>query len=362
MTERPREAAREEYLPAATAANRTVAPYRGSWCRHVLPSLPEVDVSPTTRQPDPGPLRLVEHTSAETLTEAVAWLQAAEAATGIPLVDESESERLRQLGNDGSTAPGWWCATAERAGQVVGYVALVRPEDPSGMATGDVAVGGRHFAGTDAASIRSYLLSAVTDQLDAEVAASVQVWMRDVTEAHLEGVEDDGFVVARRLGILGRDLTDNVEVAEVPGIEVRAFQPGSDDDAVVEILARAYEGTGDGGWTPERFARRQQLPWFRADDLLLAQEHDGGRILGLHWLKRRGEGVGEVYNLAIHPAGQGRGLGGLLLTAGLAHLGRTGCHEVLLWVDRANDPAVKLYTSRGFETRWDDVALQAELT
>jgi hypothetical protein len=30
---------------------------------------------------------------------------------------------------------------------------------------------------------------------------------------------------------------------------------------------------------------------------------------------------------------------------------------VLLWVDRANERAVRLYTSQGFTTRWDDVAL-----
>jgi ribosomal protein S18 acetylase RimI-like enzyme len=32
---------------------------------------------------------------------------------------------------------------------------------------------------------------------------------------------------------------------------------------------------------------------------------------------------------------------------------------VLLWVDRANERAVELYTSRGFTTRWDDVAFEA---
>ncbi len=308
---------------------------------------------------------MVPRRSADELAPTIAWLDAAESATGIPLVDEAERERLRQLQTDGTRPPRWWSVTAERDGEVVGYAALVAPDDPEGTATGDVAVGGRHFAGDDAPQVRSRLLAAVRNHLDpgggtGDVpTASAQVWLRDVSEAHLAGVADDGFVVARRLGILGQALDSDVEVEDVDGVRIRAFEPGTDDGAVVGILALAYEGTGDGGWTPERFAERQRLPWFRTDDLLLAQDDSTGRILGLHWLKRRGEGVGEVYNLAIHPEGQGRGVGGLLLAAGLAHLQSTGCHDVLLWVDRANDRAVQLYTSRGFTTRWDDVALEA---
>jgi mycothiol synthase len=99
------------------------------------------------------------------------------------------------------------------------------------------------------------------------------------------------------------------------------------------------------------------LPWFRAEDLLVAEAPDG-RLLGLHWLKRREADVGEVYNLAVHPDGQGQRLGPLLLAAGLAHLRAVGCEDVLLWVDRANDRAVRLYEGEGFTTRWDDVALE----
>ncbi len=94
---------------------------------------------------------------------------------------------------------------------------------------------------------------------------------------------------------------------------------------------------------------------------MIAEDADG-RVLGLHWLKRRSASVGEVHNLAIHPDGQGRGLGPLLLRAGLDHLAATGCDEVVLWVDRANERAVRLYTSLGFVTRWDDVALARTLS
>jgi mycothiol synthase len=82
-----------------------------------------------------------------------------------------------------------------------------------------------------------------------------------------------------------------------------------------------------------------------------------GQLLGVHWTKRRTSEIGEVHNLALHPDVQGRGLGGPLLDAGLAHLEHVGCREVILWVDARNAPALALYRSRGFSVRWDDVAL-----
>lgn len=311
----------------------------------------------------PAPLIVRELEDAQETALATAWLDWAERAAGVPLVDEKERDRLTRLQQNGTRETRWRSLAAQEQERIVGYGAVVVPERTDGHAAGDVAVGsGTEAMGSGAeavspAAVRSALLRELHHLVVPEQAASLQVWMRHVTDQHLDGVEADGFVVARRLGILGRDLTDEVEHVEVAGVTVRAYDPARDDDAVVETLALAYDGTGDGGWTHERFADRKELPWFREDDLLLAEDDASGRVLGLHWLKRRGGGVGEVYNLAIHPDGQGRGLGGLLLAAGLNHLRATGCHDVLLWVDRANQRAVELYTGRGFTTRWDDVAL-----
>jgi len=330
------------------------------------------------------PVTVQELTGAQQTAPAITWLAAAEDEVGGPLVDESERERLTQLQRTHTRESRWRSLAAQVGSQVVGYAGVRLPTDASGGATGDVAVGA---AGTTSATIsattspatsatteaspapgphpavvRSALLRELHHLVVPAHAAELQVWMRHVSDEHVTGLEDDGFVVGRRLGILGCELAEEVEVPEVPGVTVREYEPGEDDAAVVEVLALAYEGTGDGGWTPERFAERRTLPWFRAEDLLLAEDEAAGRVLGLHWLKRRGEGVGEVYNLAIHPQGQGRGLGVLLLSAGLAHLRDVGCHDVLLWVDRANERAVELYTSRGFTTRWDDVALDAVTT
>ena len=306
----------------------------------------------------PPAIRVQRADGAADLQAATGYLDAVEAQAGVPLVDEAERERLRRAVADGAAPDASWrpvLAVAE--GSVVGYAAVAAPSGADDTAVGDLSVP------SDPAlrrAVRSALLGAlVTEGSDLEVAR-LQVWMRHVTDDDLTGVEGDGFGVARRLGILGRRLAHPVEVPAAGEWTVRAYRPGADDDAVVAVLFGAYEGTDDGGWTLERFAEKRALPWFRAEDLLVAEALDG-RLLGLHWLKRRGSAVGEVYNLAVHPDGQGQRLGPLLLAAGLAHLRAAGCEDVLLWVDRANDRAVRLYEAAGFATRWDDVALEHPL-
>jgi mycothiol synthase len=124
----------------------------------------------------------------------------------------------------------------------------------------------------------------------------------------------------------------------------------------VRLLMRAYPELA--GWYADGFAVLCAAPWFRAEDLLLLESTaSDGALLGLHWMKRRSAGVGEVYNLAVDPDAQGRGYGPLLLDAGLAHLVAVGSREVVLWVDAANPRALELYRSRGFTPRWDDVSL-----
>ena len=86
-----------------------------------------------------------------------------------------------------------------------------------------------------------------------------------------------------------------------------------------------------------------------------------GDVAGIHWTKRRDDETGEVYNLAVHPGAQGGRLGAVLLRAGLAHLQECGCRRVMLWVDLANERAVRLYTAQGFEVAWEDVALGRSL-
>jgi mycothiol synthase len=281
-------------------------------------------------------------------------------ATGVPPVDEAERVRLERLLGAGERAPGWLPVVARRDGTAVGYGAVV-VGDPGAPATGDAAVA-QDVPGDERGAVLAALFATLVELAATHRAATLEVWVRDVQDGDLGGAGASRLVEARRLAILGRDLPVAGPVPPtVAGVTIRASTP-EDAPAVAAALAAAYAGTPEAGWDEAQLRDRWQLDWFDHDDLLLAVDAVEGTVLGLHWLKRRSATVGEVYNLAVPPTGRGRGLGGVLLRAGLDHLAATGCHEVLLWVDRANERAVRLYTGQGFTTRWEDVALRHTVT
>jgi mycothiol synthase len=290
--------------------------------------------------------------------DAIALLDAAEADLEVPLVDEAERERLHALAA-GTTprARHWHSLLARRGPTAVGYAGVLLPEAPGLPATGDVAVARTR---PPCGPVLSVLLAGLEGLAWRHAAGDLEVWIRHAAPDDVTCATDEGYGVRRRLGVLGRDLDDlapdAVSDAEVAGLDVRPYRPDVDDAGVVAVLAAAYAGTDDGGWDLARLRERRGWSWFDPGDLLVVVD-ERGWIAGIHWLKRRTATSGEVYNLAIHPDAQGRGLGALLLAAGLAHLRERGCDEVLLWVDLANERAVRLYTSQGFSTRWEDVAL-----
>ncbi|MEX2328875.1 MAG: GNAT family N-acetyltransferase, partial [Nitriliruptoraceae bacterium] len=183
-------------------------------------------------------------------------------------------------------------------------------------------------------------------------APCLDVWVRRVDDGRRKELVDVGCRVRRTLGVLRCPLGDGSTPTGPDGLKIRPATP-ADDGTIVEVLEAAHHGTDDGGWTVQRFAARAAAAWFRYEDVRLA-EADGVTV-GLVWLKRRDDGVGEIHNLAVRPEAHGRGIGRMLLVAGEDHLRDTGLEEVVLWVDRDNEPAVRLYEQAGYVTAWDDV-------
>lgn len=285
----------------------------------------------------------------------VALLDRAEEAAGVPLVDEAERARLEDLAEGLVDRAGHWhSVVARRDGVAVGYGGLVLPrhDDAAGLARGDVAVDREHRPCEP--PLRA-LLAAMDVLGRRHQARRLQIWLRHATEEDLHCAAASGFAIERRLGVLAASLADLPAVDVPGGIEITAFDEDDADD-VVEVLAAAYAGTPDGGWTRQVFDHKRGYDWFHPADLLVARGPDG-HVRGVHWTKRRSDRTGEVYNLAVHPGAQGGGLGAGLLHAGLEHLHGIGCDDVMLWVDLANERAVRLYTAQGFEVVWEDVAL-----
>ena len=122
-----------------------------------------------------------------------------------------------------------------------------------------------------------------------------------------------------------------------------------------------------GGWTPAQLDERLAVDWVDTGAVFLAVDVAGGadtgaapRLAGFHWTKtvaEPGEPVeGEVYVVAVDPADQGRGLGGVLTSIGVEHLeGPVGAESVVLYVEGDNGPAVRTYEKLGFAVDLVDV-------
>ncbi len=285
------------------------------------------------------------------LGDALRVLDEAEEAAGAPLVDQAERQRLEAAAaDDADLGEHHHAILAHRDGACVGYAGVVVPGG-EGHGVGDVAF--QHGMERCGDVLRA-LLEAVDKLVRAHDAHGTQMWIRHATADDVLAAVAAGYAVERRLAVLGRGLPASAaEGAPPTDVRVRPSAPGDIPD-VVTILAAAYRGTADEGWDRQRFGEHAAAAWFSHEDLLVAEDGDG--VVGLHWTKRRGDGVGEVYNLAVAPRAQGRGLGRHLLDAGLQHLHEVSCGEVVLWVDLANESAVRLYTTAGFTTRWEDIA------
>ena len=218
-----------------------------------------------------------------------------------------------------------------------------------------------------------------------------------------------GFAHSRTLLRMRRALSDDIPEPSWPsGTHVRTFLPGLDDEALLDVNARAFSGLPDqGGWQQTDLDVRMREPWFDPSGFFLAVEDNAEgdeHIVGFHWTKVHGshehshddehvehdsrehspsgddhththptgdhddehshghDPIGEVYVVGIDPDHRGSGLGRALTLVGLGYLRRRGLPEVMLYVDATNTSAVALYESLGF-TVWDrDVEFTAAKT
>ncbi|MGZ4534800.1 MAG: mycothiol synthase [Nocardioidaceae bacterium] len=162
----------------------------------------------------------------------------------------------------------------------------------------------------------------------------------------------NGFARVRDLWVMRRPLRGDLPpldgpAAEADGIDVRPFRPGTDEEAVLTVNARAFaDHPEQGAMTLADLHEREREPWFDPAGFFLAWR--GDRLLGFHWTKVHGPAQGEVYVVGVDPDAQGSGLGRLLTLTGLHHLAGRGVDEVILYVEADNAPAVAVYTKLGF--------------
>lgn len=190
------------------------------------------------------------------------------------------------------------------------------------------------------------LVRAALEEIAREGGGHVHVWVPK------PGPDDDALAAANGL-CRGRELLQMRRRLPVegdpPGIEVRPFRPGEDEEAWLRVNNLAFHAHPEqGAWDLETVRRREEEPWFDAAGFLLHEED--GELIGSCWTKVHAEEppLGEIYVISVDPRHQGRGLGRALVLAGLAHLAAQGVGTAMLYVDAANEPAVRLYRDLGF--------------
>lgn len=276
---------------------------------------------------------------------------AAEAADGVAPLSENVLLQVRH--GSGPLARDLLLITGDT---VAGYAHLDAPDADAGD-TGAGAMSGELVV-HPARRRRGYgtaLISAVTT---GAATRGIHIWAHGDLPAAAALARSAGFTRFRALWQMRMSLKDRVLPGPVfpPGVTLRTFRPGQDEDEWLAVNRRAFAHHPEqGSWTRKDLAIREAEPWFDADGFFIAERD--GRMAGFHWTKvHPGEGdngspIGEVYVVGVDPERQGGGLGRALTLAGVAHLQRLGLPEVMLYVDESNAPAVKMYASLGFG-RW----------
>lgn len=205
------------------------------------------------------------------------------------------------------------------------------------------------------------VLAAAVDHVATHGGGHVVCWVPGANDADDALLERGAFECAREL----YEMRVALPLAEVPrippGINIRAFTPGVDDDAFLTVNNRAFAGHEEqGGWTTSTLQRRMVEPWFDPQIFLCA--FDDGGLAAFNWMKMQDDGAdGEIYVIGVDPRMQGTGLGRGLAIAGLEAVHERGATTGSLFVAADNAAALALYRSLGFTVRRTDRAYVREV-
>lgn len=183
----------------------------------------------------------------------------------------------------------------------------------------------------------------------------VELWVLGADPRWDERARTLGFDRDRELQQLRVPLPVTESVLWPDGVTVRAFEPGRDEAAWLDVNNRAFAADPDqGGWVETTVRARETEDWFDPAGFLLAEDRDD--LAGFCWTKLHPPApplepvpLGEIYVVGVDPDRQRTGLGRALVLAGLAELhDRRRAPVGMLFVDAANEAATRLYESIGF--------------
>lgn len=308
--------------------------------------------------PDPGPApRVVRRLSTDEVAAVRALVEAVTAEDGHPPLSDHVLLHLPVGGDDDVRH-----LLVEDGGALVGYAHLDVTDAVSGS-SGELAVLPSARRGGVGRRLVDALLAESPD-------GRLRLWAHGEHPGARALAASLGFERARALWQMRRPLSDPLPSYDLPeGLVLRPFVVGQDEQAWVEVNARAFADHPDqGSWTVQDVLLREKEGWFDPAGFFLACR--GDRLVGFHWTKVHGASVeqhghahphahgelGEVYVVGVDPSEQGRGLGPVLTLVGLHHLQRRGLPEAMLYVDEGNTNAIRVYERLGFTRYGTDVS------
>ena len=211
--------------------------------------------------------------------------------------------------------------------------------------------------------------TALLEQLLSRSPAGLLVWAHGDHPAARALAASHGLSPVRELLHLSRVLEESTATAvasprgttEAGGsLELRGFRTGHDEAAWVALNGLIFASHPEQGSVSDSdLELLESESWFDADNFLLLSDSDD--LIGYCWVKVERDS-GEFYVVGVHPDRHGEKLGSLLFEAGLARLRELGIHHAHLYVEGDNEPALRLYRSRGFEVDSIDIQYRSRLS
>ena len=292
---------------------------------------------------------------------------AADAATadGVAPLSEDILLQVRGAGRGDNAAGSRDLVVELTDGTLAGYAHLDAPSEArGGDASGELVVHPGHRGHGLGLALSSALIAGAGIAGTGKVG--VRLWAHGELPAAAGLAKTAGYTRFRALWQMRMPLADLAAVpagtaTAPPGVSIRTFRPGADEEAWLAVNGRAFAHHPEqGSWDMRDLLLREAEPWFDPDGFFLAERD--GRLAGFHWTKVHPDGgtggtpLGEVYVVGVDPGQQGGGLGRALTLTGLRHLRDRGLAEVMLYVDEDNTAAISMYTALGF-SRWSTDAM-----